>query len=153
MQAEDVGYDDTTVYIFMLEDCVICHSMIKEVNELSDSFEFEFVGVFPNKRSKYHTIDSFVNKYQIAFTTKTDHHKRLSTKLGAKVTPEVIIYDDTHNIVLYQGAINDRYVRIGKRKNYVNRHYLREALLHLSDPTLPKPVDNQAIGCFINFVE
>jgi thiol-disulfide isomerase/thioredoxin len=141
------------LYIFFLEDCVICQSYTPEINKLHKTYgeDLEFLLIFPNHRSKDGTIAEFRKKYKIDIPYKTDHYKTLSGKLGVKVTPEVVLTDAAGQIV-YQGAIDDAFVSPGKKRKAKN-HYLHDAIEAFLQKKKPDPSLTQAVGCFINYKE
>ena len=69
-------------------------------------------------------------------------------QLGASVTPEAVITDDT-GAVYYRGRINSAYYAPGKMKHSAVKNDLDEALaILLSGGTVPKPWPTP-VGCYI----
>ncbi len=65
------------------------------------------------------SASSFKRKNKLAlFTAKIDKDQSITKKMGATITPEVVITgaDDS---VLYRGRINDAYLEPGKKKTYL----------------------------------
>ncbi len=142
-----------TVYIFLSEDCPICRYYVPTINELSSSFasdSIRFIGVFPNFSSKPNKISSFVDDYKLIILTKTDYFKKLSTKLGATKTPEIIIVDNADGIV-YKGRIDNAFAALGKRRRVVTAHDLNDFLGKLRDGMQMHYLETETIGCYINF--
>jgi peroxiredoxin len=152
LHSKIVAKDSITVYLFLLDKCRICQELSPELNTLYSEFnkDFTFIGIFPNFISKENDILAFVEKYNIEFKTKTDYFKKLTNKLNATITPEVVVYNETKNKILYRGAINDLFHSPGKRRHHIPNQYLRRAL---EDIRLGQNIQNQEttpIGCFIN---
>lgn len=77
-----------------------------------------------------------------------DGKRRLAKKLGVIVTPEVAV-TTPGGMVLYCGAIDNRYVTFGRLRARITQWYLKDAL----DAALhgkPAPIrQTPPIGCFI----
>ncbi|MFZ1750929.1 MAG: hypothetical protein WAU01_12085 [Saprospiraceae bacterium] len=145
--------DSITVYIFLLDECRICQEIAPELNAIYTEYKdnFAFQGLFPNFISKKPGIEIFKQKYHIDFPLKTDYFKSMAKKLHATVLPEVIIYNESKDKVLYQGAINDLFISPGKRRHSVSHHYLRDALQALATGKGEFIASSSPVGCFINF--
>ena len=144
--------DSVSLYIFLLDDCVICQSYTPKINDLHKVYgsEVEFIGVFPNFSSKPEKIDAFKDKYGLNFELQTDYWKTLVKKLDVSVTPEVVLYNHNRNIVLYKGRIDDEFVALGKRRRVITAHDLEIALQNLSSGLTGPFQFTEAVGCFIN---
>ncbi len=140
-------------YVILAEDCPICNYMGKTLSEVAETYkdQLEFYAVFPVKRSNYKTINTFKNKYGLeAYESILDSDQALTRKLQATVTPEVIITDDSDN-VLYRGRINDAYTAPGKRKmKHPSRELERNITAAINGQLIEQPWP-KAIGCFITF--
>ena len=146
--------DSITVYIFLLDECVISQNYMPELNRLYSehaSDQIQFKGLFQNSSSRRKAISAYANKYDVGFDLKTDHYHRITDKLNAKVTPEVVVYDEKHEEILYQGRIDNSFVRIGKRRRVITTHELADALEAIADHEIISIKSTDAVGCFINF--
>lgn len=148
--------DSITVYLFLSEECRICQYYTDEVNELYDEYHaegIEFVGLFPNRHSTKAGIKEYKNRYHISFPLKKEHFQTKTRLFQATITPEVVVYDEKRKEILYQGRIDDSYLRVGKRKRIVKARELKDALdaIRSNDPIALKSVPS--IGCFINLVQ
>ncbi|MEM8525506.1 MAG: redoxin domain-containing protein [Bacteroidota bacterium] len=146
--------DNTKVYIFLLEDCVISQYYTLQLRELHEKYasdEIEFIGVFPNRFSKPETIEQFKKEYKIPFELKYDYYQTLAKKMGAKVTPEVVVYDEKKAEIIYKGRIDNTYFRVGKRRQVTTTSELTDVLQALQN-RLPLSTKNTvAIGCYIKY--
>jgi len=144
----------TKIYIFLLEDCVISQYYtlpLRELHEKYASEEIEFIGVFPNRFSKPETIDQFKKDYQISFELKYDYYQTLAKKMGATVTPEVVVYDEEKEETIYKGRIDNTYFRVGKRRQVTTTAELADVLEALQKKTIPSTQSTIAIGCYIKY--
>jgi hypothetical protein len=139
------------VYAFVAEDCPISIFMASSLKSVADRYadKINFYLVFPFSTSNNKTAAAFKTKNQLTqFVTKIDKNQRITKKLGATVTPEVVITgaDET---ILYQGRINDAYLEPGKRKHIYTNNDLATALENITnDKEMPKPW-RRAVGCYI----
>jgi peroxiredoxin len=145
--------DSISVYFFLLDECRICQEMTPEINRLYHEFgsSMGFRGIFPNFSSKEEAINQFKQKYKIKFQTQMDYSKEISSKFNATVLPEVVVFNENTQTVLYRGAINDLFYKPGKRRQHIKHHYLKEALIAIRGGKLPELTQSTPIGCFINF--
>ena len=141
-----------TLYLFLSDECVITQYYITALNALVDEYggEVEMVAIFPNFSSKKKKIEAFYEKYKLNIPYKTDYYKKLSRSLGATVTPEAILLNSNGEII-YQGRIDNSYVRIGKRRRVVTTSELSDAIYALVKNEEIEVSRTEAIGCFINF--
>jgi len=145
--------DSISAYLFLLDDCVICQDYTPILNDLYEEYknDVSFIGVFPNFSSKSHKIDAFREKYKIEFPLKTDYFKSLSHQFQATVTPEVVVFNHTTNTLLYQGRIDNKFVKIGKRRQVITSNEFQlvlEAIANGRSVNIEKTIP---IGCFINY--
>ena len=139
------------VYAFVAEECPVSIFMAASLKSVADRYagHAEFYLIFPMSTSDYTSAETFKKENKLThFTVKVDKYQTLTKKLGASVTPEVIITgaDDT---VLYKGRINDAFTQPGKKKHAYAHDDLGDALAYISTGNaMPKPW-KPAIGCFI----
>lgn len=157
-KAQDIDHiqtntDSISLYLFLLDDCPICLNYTVLLNDLYSEYgpRIGFQGYFPNFSSKQKKIDEFKETYQIEFPLQTDYYKEQANKWKAQVTPEAILYNHTTSKIIYQGRIDNKFVRLGKRRNVVTEHDLVNAIeqtLESKDVLTPF---TEPIGCFINY--
>ena len=139
------------VYAFVAEDCPISIFMASSLRNVADIYadKINFYLVFPFSTSTSKTATAFKTKNQLTqFINKVDKEQRITKKLGATITPEVVITGE-NDTILYQGRINDAYAQPGKRKHIYTNNDLATALENiLNGGEMPKPW-KRAVGCFI----
>ncbi len=139
------------VYVFVAEECPVCNYMGKPLSTIASKYQdrVDFHAVFPFKNSNYKTSQLFKEQYEmLSFETLLDKDHRITKQLGASVTPEAVITDDT-GAVYYRGRINSAYYAPGKMKHSAVKNDLDEALaILLSGGTVPKPWPTP-VGCYI----
>lgn len=141
------------VYVFAAEQCPICIYMAKSLATISNSFKnnADFYLVFPLKTSTVKTAINFKTKNKLTnFFIIVDAQQSLTKKLGAKITPEVVVANEADS-VLYRGRINDAYLSPGKRRHIYRNNDLADALaLVAAQKQVPVPWKT-AVGCYITF--
>jgi|SRR5687768_12807765 len=139
------------VYAFVAEECPISIFMASSLKSIANLYagKINFYLVFPFSTSTNKSATAFKTKNQLTqFITKVDKDQRITKKLGATVTPEVVI-TGTDETILYQGRINDAYLQPGKRKHIYSSNDLAAALENISNgQEMPKPW-KRAVGCYI----
>jgi len=145
--------DSLALYLFLLDDCVICQDYTPTLNNLHEEHGelVTFVGLFPNFSSKPEKIEQFAEKYSITFDLQTDYFKTMAAALGATITPEAVLVNVSTDEILYRGRIDNKFVRRGKRRHVVTDHTLAAAIeLALADSNA-KTEYRDAVGCYINY--
>ncbi len=149
----DIKNDSVTVYVFLHESCIISQYYTLNLRELSNEFSNEniqFIGLFPNYSSKPEKIKEFKEKYKIPFQLKTDYDKIKTIQFEATVTPEVIVFNETQNEILYKGRIDDAYARVGRRKQVIATSELKDALTAISNHLPIEVRETTPVGCYIS---
>ncbi len=147
--------DSLTVYVFLLDECLISQFYTPELSRLNEKYEGKgigFIGYFPNSSTSAEEVKIFAQNYHIDFPLETDHNQDFVKKFEINVTPEVAVWDHRDNRLLYRGRIDDSYVRVGKRKLHPQNRDLENIIQAWIDmKSSDKLIETQAIGCFINF--
>lgn len=141
-----------TVYVFLAETCPISQQATLALRNLYAAYAphgVQFVGLFPDQQTSPADIAAFARTYKVPFPLKMDSQKQLTQRFQARITPEVVVAAADGRTVLYQGRIDNSYVRLGQRRTVTTQQELRDALAAI---TAGKPVANartEAVGCFI----
>ncbi len=146
--------DSISVYVFLSETCPICQSVTIELKSLYSTYRdkgVSFTGLFPNQTmSTEETRRKFEKKYSIPFFLTFDKNQQMANKLAATTTPQVFVLRNSDNKVLYKGKIDNSFVSIGKRKQVVDEHYLRDALENIIQNKPANPAQTDPVGCYIS---
>lgn len=142
---------EINVYAFVTEECPISIFMASSLNDVAGTYgdKINFYLVFPFSTSTPEKAGEFKAENLLKdFIIIMDGKQQLTRKLGATITPEVVITGEKDNI-LYKGRINDAYAQPGKRKHIYTSNDLATALGNiLAGREMPKPWKN-AVGCYI----
>ena len=141
------------VYVLLAEDCPICNYMGASLSAAASdhSKTISFFAVFPLKESSVATTNAFKKRHRMEqYKTVLDKKQMLAKKLGATVTPEVVITNSSDEI-LYRGRINDGYLSPGRRKHEAISNDLDNSIRKaIAGEFIPQPW-KPAIGCYITF--
>lgn len=147
--------DSLTVYLFLLDECRISQEMTPYINEIYSRYKTQagFIGAFPNKATHKDNMQAFAAKYSIRFPLVLDHEKVLAKRWKATILPEVVLYNERTQQIVYRGLINDLYLKPGKRRYFIKNHYLASALEAALAGREVSVKETRPVGCFINFQE
>jgi hypothetical protein len=145
--------DSFTVCLFLLEDCKITQAYSRKMSTIYLQYAHDsigFIGYFPNSLTTEEGLATFVKKYEIPFPCTRQDAYALAKKWKVSVTPEVVVWNETQQKIVYQGRIDNLYERIGQRRKIVTSFELEAALYsirHHEPISIPR---TNAIGCFLN---
>ena len=138
----------------MLEECKICQYYTPTMIDFFEKFNSDqigFVGLFPNHFSSPNNIQSFKEKYAIPFPLKKEFFLSRTKNFGVKVTPEVVVYNENTETVLYQGRIDNSYYKLGRRRQVITHYELRDVLNQILAGEEVNVPAAAPIGCYISF--
>lgn len=141
-----------TVYVFLAETCPISQQATLALRNLYATYAprgVQFVGLFPDQQTSPADIAAFGRTYKVPFPLKLDDHKLLVHRFRARITPEVVVAAADGRTVLYQGRIDNSYVRLGQRRTVVTQHELYDALAAITAGKAVANARTEAVGCFI----
>ena len=144
--------DSVTVYLFFRIDCKICEYYTNDLEKLHEQYKedkISFVAVFPNFMDKPPAIEQYRKKYSLPFQAKTDYFKKLTKKFNATVTPEVVVYNETKETILYQGRIDNTYYKLGRKRGVTTSSELATVLERHTNGVPISVEFTKAVGCFI----
>ncbi len=141
------------VYIFLSETCPICKNATTELKKLNNEFSklgYHFTGVFPNENaSTIATIKTFAKKYKLDFPLIIDSNQTYTKRFSASITPEVIVWSEMKQKIIYRGKIDNSFESIGKRRTITTEFYLRNALESIQNNNIEAITFTEPVGCFI----
>jgi len=144
--------EEIRVIIFADTECPVSQSYMLELRKLSTEYatrNVKFEMVFPVATATESEIKVFLKKYNIPFRGYPDKDHSRTRRYRATVMPEAVVLN-SRGLTVYQGAIDNWYVALGKNRPKATEFYLRnavEATLN-GNPVLVRRTT--AIGCLIN---
>lgn len=139
------------IFVFLDTECPISQQYTRNLEAIRLEFsqkKVRFWAVFPTKGVTKQEIVAFQKKYNFQYPSIIDYDKKLSVKLDAKTTPEIFVVNDADKI-LYQGAIDDLYYDLGKKRLKASIFYLKDALNSVIEHQPITIKTTVAIGCDI----
>lgn len=136
------------IWVFLALDCPISQKYIGELKQIDSVYRMQGVqvkAVIPGGVSQTE-IDNFWNEYSIGFPAIADPDFQWVRKFSARVTPEVFL-TDINQQVFYRGAIDDWFFDLGKYRQRVTQHYLRDAIEAVRHHKIPGIRETEAVGC------
>ncbi len=137
-----------SVYIILNTECPVSQNIVPAINELKIKYpDVVFKSVFTSWDTKPE-IEKFKKKYKLQTVIIHDKNHKLINFYSASKTPQVFLINKQKKII-YEGAINNQYVKLGIRKSTDVTSYLEQAITdYLSKGYVRIPKTN-AIGCNI----
>lgn len=133
--------------VFLAADCPISQKYVRTLNDLSQRFpEVSFVAAF-TRWDDAEAIQRFRSEFQPRFPLWRDSDMRLVRRLGATITPEVFFLKG--NKVIYQGAIDNWFVALGRYRPSPTEHFLQDAILAILHGRTVEMSRTTAVGCGI----
>jgi len=140
------------VLFFISSDCPISNGYAPEIQRLCSEYEargvrctllYEDIGI--DRRAAQKHLDEY--RYR-GIPAAVDADRSIANYAKATVTPEAVVVDNRGEI-RYRGRINNFYAALGKPRQQVTQHDLRDALnAVLSGKPVPNP-ETKALGCYI----
>lgn len=151
--AVTIGAPEKTLrlYVFLSPECPLCRNYSIVLNKLGAKYnrDLEVYGIVPGNAYSGQDVSDYAKDFQIQFPLLIDSSKKLTAYLAAKVTPEVVLTNQS-GAVVYRGAIDDWVVELGKKKAKPQQHYLDAAInQYLGGKPVLVP-STVAKGCLIN---
>jgi hypothetical protein len=135
--------------VFLVPDCPISNSYAPEINRLHADYASRGVRIFLIQVDPELSIKEaceHARQYQLQPPVVLDKRHVWVRKIGATMTPQAAVLSPAGTL-LYLGRIDNRYVGLGKRREQVTVHDLRDALdAVLAGRSVSQP-STEAIGC------
>ena len=146
------------VVFFVATDCPVSNSYAPEIQRVCREYGprgvgcsliYEDVDVHPTSAHLDQQVRAHLREYSYAgVPAAVDRDRTIATAAKATITPLAVVVDRSGDI-RYRGRIDNLYAALGKRRQQVTRHDLREALdAVLSGGKVPNP-ETEALGCYI----
>jgi thiol-disulfide isomerase/thioredoxin len=146
------------VLFFVATDCPISNSYAPEIQRVCQQYGtrgvscallYEDLDIGPSSEALDQQVRAHLRDYRYAgIPAAVDRQRTIATRAGATTTPQAVVVDRSGQI-RYRGRIDNFYAALGKPRQQVTEHDLRDALdAILVGRPVPKP-ETQALGCRI----
>ena len=138
-----------TAVVFYSTECPISNEYsptLRAISEAQPAGRASVVGVCVDPDASPAAVAKHAAEYGLKFPVALDRDGSIVARFGAKVTPEVVVLDDSSR-VRYRGRIDDTYPARGKRKANPATAELKDALAAILDGREVAVDQAEAIGC------
>ena len=147
-----------SVVFFVATDCPVSNSYAPEIQRVCRDYGprgvecsliYEDVDTHPSAAPLDQQVRTHLREYgYLGFTAVVDRDRVAATHAEASITPQAFVIDRSGEI-RYRGRIDNLYAALGKTRQQVTSHDLRDALdAVLAGGKVPRP-ETEALGCFI----
>lgn len=142
------------VLVFASPFCNTSNTFLPEWNAITEAFEdrFDFYLAHSEPGLKLEQVMEHKELLAVRCQALLDEGGRLARRLGARVTPEVVLIGPG-GAVLYQGRINDLYLTATRRQRKATTADLRDALEAVAAGKPAPTPRTEAVGCKISGLE
>ena len=147
-----------SVVFFVATDCPVSNSYAPEIRRVCRDYGprgvecsliYEDLDTHPSAAPLDQQVRTHLREYgYLGFTAVVDRDRVAATRAKASITPQAFVIDRSGEI-RYRGRIDNLYAALGKTRQQVTSHDLRDALdAVLAGGKVPRP-ETEALGCFI----
>lgn len=138
------------ILVFLSPDCPLSKNYAPLLNEYQAQYaEAKVYGIIPGASYDDTSINELVALYSLQYPVLKDPKQELTSLLKATTTPEVFLFNEAGDLI-YNGAIDDWAVSLGKKRSKAGRFYLQDAITNTLN-SLPVPLTYmKPVGCLIN---
>ena len=140
------------VLLFVATDCPVSNSYAPEIQRICDAYAssgircsliYEEAGV--TARAVRRHLDDY--RYR-GITAAIDADGTLASRVHASITPEAVVVD-RRGAIRYRGRIDNFYAALGRPRQSVTAHDLRDALGAIAAGRPVTAPETEAVGCYI----
>ena len=142
----------TNVLFFISSDCPSSNSYAPEIQRLCSEYGMKGIAcqlVYEDVGLDTASMRKHLNEYRYdGMTAVIDSNRKIANRAKATVTPEAVVID-SHGEIRYRGRIDNFYAALGKPRQQITAHDLRDTLdAVLAGKPVPNP-ETKALGCYI----
>ncbi|MGI9471282.1 MAG: redoxin domain-containing protein [Rubripirellula sp.] len=147
----ECGDTKGVVVTFLSTQCPISNGYLPRLNELAKQYSplgIEFYGVVSDPSVSCSAATSHRQAYDIRFPVLFDGSGELRLALSPTHTPQTFVLNSAGR-KLYSGAIDDRYMRVGQKKDVAAIDYLEDAINSVvNGNAIARPI-TKPVGCLL----
>ena len=148
------GSGKVVVLVFLRRDCPVSSRYAPTIQKISKEYadRASFWLVYPDRSETQQTIRKYLQDYGYQLPALRDPEHAL-VKLGrAQITPEVAVFDRSHQLV-YDGRIDDWYVDLSRSRPAPMTHELEDAIRAALAGNPVAKSEVRGVGCYISDLE
>jgi peroxiredoxin/mono/diheme cytochrome c family protein len=146
----DFADKPVVVLAFLGTECPLVHRYSVRLEQIAKDYQGRGVlvlGVNSNRQDSITEIAAFARRKGISFPILKDTGNELADLVGAQRTPEVVVLNQSRQMV-YRGGIDDQY-GVGFTRDSVQNSWLTDAIEQTLSGERPKVAIAEAEGCLI----
>ncbi len=139
------------VVVFLSTKCPISNGYLPVLNELTGKYRrrgVEVYGVISDPRTTRNEALTHSESYRIAFPVLFDASGALRHALSPTHTPQAFVLNPACE-PLYSGAIDDRVIKLGTKKDRASRTFLEDAIKATIEGEQIAVPKTKPIGCYL----
>ena len=151
---DDYADAKAVAFVFGSTSCPLANLYLPTLKSLHQEYQERGVGLIminSDPGDSFNRVAGHAWEHELPFGVLKDFDQTLARRLGAKRTPEVFLFDETHRLV-YKGRINDQYT-VTHRRPKVGDHDLKVALDQVLAGQSVTRASTTATGCVIDYAE
>lgn len=139
------------VFVFLSTTCPIANGYTQELNRQAKAVPegVDYYGVLSEPDVSRADAAKHFREYRADFPVLFDASGLLATTLSPTHVPEAFVVDAEGRIA-YRGAIDNAYESLGRRRPNVEKAYLKDALLAVSQGRAVEPRRIEPVGCLFS---
>lgn len=147
----DLHSTKVTVFVFLAPQCPMSESFAYSIPQVVEKYKdkgVKFYLVIPGNSYSDSEIALFQKTYFPGFEFLLDKNLDFAMYTHARVTPEVVVFNNKEEII-YSGALDNYAVDLETKRQVITEHYLEDALNNFFAGKKIHPEHTSAVGCFI----
>jgi peroxiredoxin len=133
--------------VFLSPDCPISRSEVATLNKIAaDAGGASVLGVISDPTVTRDAAAKFAKDFGVKFPLLFDASGDLATRFKPDHTPEAYVINKS-GAVRYSGRIDDAFASVGKQREVVTTHDLRDALAAVAAGKEPAQATTPSVGC------
>jgi peroxiredoxin len=139
------------VVVFLSTQCPISNAYLPTLGEIAEKYRregIEFFGVVSDPSTTLQQARHHHKEFKIAFPVLFDGSGELRLLLAPTHTPESFVLDRSRQVI-YRGAIDDLYVRVGKKQAVAQNHFLTSAIQCVIENKPCSIAQTEPVGCLM----
>lgn len=138
------------VFVFLSMHCPISNTALAELNRIQSGLpeNVKLYGVVSDRGTNRRAAENHFEAYKVTFPILFDSSEMLREVFSPTHVPQAFVISESGEIV-YQGAIDNAYAALGRRRVKVDRHYLQEAVKAVSAGKKPEVSETESVGCLM----
>ena len=140
------------VLLFVASDCPVSNGYAPEIQRMCEAGRNRGVActlVYEDMSIDAAAVRAHRDQYRYKdMPAVIDHDRAIAERAQARVTPEAVVVG-AGGVVKYRGRIDNQYIALGKPRQVVTIHDLRDAIDAVASNRAVAHTDTEAFGCFI----